>query len=284
MEYSNPELPEGINTSKEHPLKEFLILTAGVTLIISGLILILVLLSDHFAKYIPFSWEKHISLSFVDEAPKNTTNKKNIETYLQNLADKLVLKQPLPDDMTIKVHYLDQDQVNAFATLGGHVYFYRGLLDKMTSENALAMVMAHEIAHVRYRHPIQSLGRGVIFAVIVSTVSSSVGDTIMQSLFNQAGFLTVLKFNRQMEIASDEYAIQSLYAHYGHLKGADDLFKILQDEHGDNEPYEFLNTHPLTTKRLKYIQTTEEKYRPATNAELTALPDQFKKWLANNQK
>ena len=30
MDYSNPEIPEGINTSKQHPLKDFFILSIGV--------------------------------------------------------------------------------------------------------------------------------------------------------------------------------------------------------------------------------------------------------------
>lgn len=285
MEYSNPEIPEGINTSKENPLKEFLILTTAVITGFATLILILVLLSDYIVGYIPFSWESQINLpvSSSEEHRASLPERGRMEAYLQSLADKISETQNLPAGMTIQVHYLDNDTINAFATLGGHVFFFRGLLEKFTSENALSMVMAHEIAHIKYRHPIQSLGRGVIFAVLMSTISSSLGDAIMQSFLNQAGYLTVLKFNRDMETASDEAAIRSLHQIYGHLNGADDLFKILLQEQAGKESYEFLHTHPLTSKRLKHIQTSDVRNKIATNPELTPLPDGFKKWLANTK-
>ncbi len=286
MEYSNPEIPEGINTSKEHPLKEFVLLASGVLVSIFTLILILVLLSDYIVGYIPFSWEKQLSIPFTGSDSSNGTGqaRKPIENYLQGLADKISTAQKLPEGMTIKVHYLDSNTVNAFATLGGHVFFFRGLLEKIPHENALAMVMAHEIAHVKYRHPIQGLGRGVVFAVVMSVISSAMGDAIMQNFFNEAGYLTVLKFNRDMETDSDEDAIQALLSIYGHLDGAEDLFKMLQKEHGNKESFEFLNTHPLTENRISNIQTKAKLHQSTITSVLTPVPDAFRKWLTPTTK
>ena len=59
------------------------------------------------------------------------------------------------------MHYDASDTVNAFATLGGHVVIYRGLLEKLPNENVVAMVVAHEIAHIKHRDPVAALGRGV---------------------------------------------------------------------------------------------------------------------------
>ena len=55
MEYSNPEIPENINTTKEHPLKEFFILSGGIIGCIVVAVLVLSLLAETLAARIPFS-------------------------------------------------------------------------------------------------------------------------------------------------------------------------------------------------------------------------------------
>lgn len=68
------------------------------------------------------------------------------------------MAQGLPASIKVTVHYIDEPVINAFATIGGHVFIYRGLIDAITSENGLSMVLAHEIAHINNRHPIAALG------------------------------------------------------------------------------------------------------------------------------
>ena len=66
--------------------------------------------------------------------------------------------------MKLRVHYVDTAVPNAFAALGGHIAVTRGLYESVQSENALALVLAHEIAHVRARDPIAGIGGGLIAA------------------------------------------------------------------------------------------------------------------------
>ena len=77
--------------------------------------------------------------------------------------------------MAVTVHFADEKTVNAMATLGGNVVFYRGLLERLDSEDAVATVLAHEIAHAKLRHPASGLGRGVAVGVVLSVVSSGMG-------------------------------------------------------------------------------------------------------------
>ena len=60
MDYSNPEIPEGINTSKDNPLKEFFVLTIGVFGAIVLVVTILSLLAEKLAIYVPFSLEQQL--------------------------------------------------------------------------------------------------------------------------------------------------------------------------------------------------------------------------------
>lgn len=271
MEYSNPEIPEGINTSKTHPLKEFIWLTGGVVSVIAVLMIVLILISDVLTRYIPFSVEQKLASSVIK--PDSETGP--LAEYLQTLTQRIALAENLPDDMSISVHYLDDDTVNAFATLGGHVFIFRGLLEKLPNENALAMVLSHEIAHIKHRHPIRSLSRGVLIALAMSVISTSAGDSVTEGFLGEAGLLTVMKYSRDMEAEADQTAITTLLARYGHLAGANELFQILQKEAGSLEVPEFFSSHPLNEVRIKNIN----KHTTHDNNTVTPLPQDYKKWF-----
>jgi len=275
MEYSNPEIPEGINTSREHPLKEFATLSIGVLGGLLAVVLVLSFLADHLAYKIPFSVEQRLAKNwFQGEAASP-----QMEAYLNTLAARIMKAQDFPDDMPVQVHYDKGDTVNAFATLGGHIVIYRGLLQKLSNENAVAMVLAHEVAHVRHRDPIRSIGRGVVVGLAVSMVSTAVGDSMVDSLLGQGGQLTALKYSRGQESEADELATTTLISMYGHLKGATDLFEALQQVQHGKEGVEFFNTHPLTEKRIERIHVHEADLAQEKNSEVTSLPEGFSSWL-----
>ena len=161
--------------------------------------------------------------------------------------------------MIVRVGYRDDRMVNAFATIGGQTVFFRGVLTKLENENALAMVMAHELAHLKYRHVSAALGRGVAVGVILSVVSAELGRNAAGGVLGQAGVATLLSFNRDQERTADEAALRVLHAEYGHVGGAIDLFDAfarLPDAQRDpNLPaIEFLRTHPLTANRIAAIR------------------------------
>jgi len=272
MQYSNPKIPEGINTSKEHPLKEFFKLTIGVFGSLAIVLFILGILADKVAHYLPYSIEENSTLFVSGSHDLN----KPIVAYLQSLADKISQTQDLPENMKITVHYSDGNVVNAFASLGGHIIFYRGLLEEMPNENALTMVMAHEIAHVKHRHPIRSIGRGIVISLVVSLISTSLGDDIVSNVVDSTGNITTLKFNRDHESEADITALQSVKAIYGHTVGADELFMVFKKLEGKSLQPEFLSTHPATDSRIERVRQLNEN----TNSIKTMpLPDDFKVWL-----
>lgn len=280
MEYSNPEIPEGINYSKEHPLKEFVLLTAGVLGLIFAVLLVLSLLADRLAVYIPFSVEQSIAAErFIDSDDNAPVNK-----YLNALAARIARAQQLPKDMSVTVHYVDDDTVNAFATLGGNILMFRGLLEKLDNENALVMVMAHEVAHIRYRHPIRSMGRGVVIGVALSMVSSSLGNAMVDKVLGHAGNITVLSYSRDQEQEADETALKTLVKMYGHVEGAIDLFEVLKKQEKRSLTPEFYSSHPLTDKRLQRIGKFRSNLGDSADGKKTPLPKEFSKWLSKKEK
>lgn len=279
MEYSNPELPEGINTSKEHPLKEFFILTIGLLAVVFIVISILILIVDNFADKIPFEMEKELPISsFIDNLEIE-----KLPPYLNKITQKVLNTYKLPKDMAITFHYVNDDTVNAFATLGGHIVLYRGLLEKLKYEDELAMVIAHEIAHVKYRHPILSTSHGIVVGVVLSAVSSSSGNGVINDLMGSTGMASLMRFSRDFEYQADKDAINSLLKLYGHADGALGLFEVFNSELGEGTSFEFLATHPLTNNRISQTTKIINKSSLSTGNTKKPFPNTFKVWLGNQK-
>lgn len=286
---SNPKLPEGINRSDEHPLKEFAWLLAGVSLALVGAVVILSLLVGWLAPAIPFRWESALtdryeqSLSGAADESR-TSQLEAAEQAVKDLGASLVATQQaeavlLPEDQDIRYyfHLLSESTPNAFATLGGHIFVTTGLLRQVHSENALAMVIAHEMAHITQRHPVQALSRGALFQLLLLMVTGGQGMDGISGVLGQAGLLTVLSFNREMERDADREAIDLLLARYGHLQGADEFFQKMLSLQGDTGWVQWAQTHPGVGERLSAI----ERRNPASHAdeaELTPLDERLIRW------
>ena len=131
---------------------------ASVALI---LFVLVPLMADQLAEYLPPEGEKalgEVTLRQIREAlddsglqpiafctaPEGEQALRRIETRLTAQMD------PAPE---LTVHVLNHDMVNAFALPGGHLVFFRGLIDEAGSPDEIAAVMAHEIGHVISRDP-----------------------------------------------------------------------------------------------------------------------------------
>ena len=271
-EYKNPEIPEGINVTQQHPLKEFLILLVGSVVAISSGVLLLTSLAGYLVQYVPFAQEKELlsglNPSWVKSEASDSARQK--QQYLQTLADQLAANMALPEDMTITVHYSEDETVNALATLGGNIVVFQGLIDVLPNENALAMLMAHEIAHIRHRHPIVALGRG--FAVMLALTSmAGVGDGMMQEWVGSMSMLTLLSFSRTQEAEADADALQGLLRQYGHIDGANAFFVYAAGK-PNMELSPLFSTHPGVEERIARIRQFGNDHVIKTKRELTPLP------------
>lgn len=260
MKYSNPHIPEGINYKQEHPAKEFFILTAGILGIIAVLIIALHLLASYLAHHIPYVYEKKFAGLFETYFTKHYTfndEDTKTQTYLQTLAERLAQCQSLPDDMRVKVHYVNDDTVNALATLGGNIVIYRGLLASTPNENTLAFVLSHEIAHVQSRHPIRALSSGILIGLTLGLLDHALGSGLTGDMLNTANLITQLKFSRHQELAADRIALETLVKCYGNGTGAQTFFtslSLLQKNKSNLLAADFISTHPNHDKRIEAIQ------------------------------
>jgi len=278
MRYRNPSIPEGINTSKVHPLREFALRSLGALVLIGVLALTLGYFGGQLSRWLvsvetEARWGESLREKF-----EETETPLPLRSYLDSLDARIEAVMPLPAGMHVKLLYNADDTVNAFATLGGTIILYRGLLEKIPHENALAMLIAHEMAHAESRDPIVSIGSAIGIQTAVSLLLSGTDAAPLQD----AGLFTQLAFSRDMEQAADLAALQALEAIYGHVNGAVDLFRVIQSERrdgGNGEPPAFLSTHPLDAKRIETIKRIARERGWQRGQPTTPLPAQFRAWL-----
>lgn len=284
MQYENRLPPEGINISRVHPLKQFAQLLVAALILIVVLFFILQASGAFLAKRIPFAFEvsvmQKLNLSFGDEK-----SHPEMTAYLNTLADKISRNMSLPEGMSMKVHYSNTDEFNAFATVGGNLLFYRELLASMPNENTLAMVMAHELSHVLHRDPVASLGGGIASMFALLALTGNAGTKAAGSVLGGAGMLTSIQFTRKMEEQADTEALHALQATYGHVQGSSELFEIFTGSAEDVAPdvqskFEmFFSTHPSDDQRRLRMLELSQQQGWALEGELTPLPEGFKHWL-----
>jgi predicted Zn-dependent protease len=275
--YTNSKIPEGINTSASHPLAIFIKLFAAIAIILIFSAWLLGKSGDYLASIIPYS--KEVALVSQYEIHESKDDSSAIQLYLENLSAHISDAMDLPEGMEIYPHYIDEEIANAFATLGGHIFLYKGLLSKLKNENAISMVIAHEIAHIKHRDPIRSIGQS---AAISAGFLLLLGKSDV-NLLGSAGLYTQLKFSRDMETASDIEALGALIKIYGHGNGATDLFKLLSSLSNEDifqEPTFFV-THPLGEKRVKLIKTIAKENNWSMDKAVTPLPQGFSQWLTD---
>jgi predicted Zn-dependent protease len=252
-EYANPEVPHEVNVSASSPVRDFLRLTAGLCLITVVVTVGVFFAARWWAPHIPFRYERALAgVVTKDEAlpPCAVAGAQ----ALQTLAEGLAAKMDLPAEMSIRVHFSPDKEPNAFATLGGNIVINKGLLQSVHSENALAMVMAHEIGHIKHRDPIVSLGSGVAVAVIFSAV---IGGSDGGALVGWAIGFTQMSFSRDQEARADRAALAALQSYYGYTNGADEFFDYITQEYPKlAQVPAFISTHPTPPSRLQTIRTS----------------------------
>ena len=90
-----------------------------------------------------------------------------LQSYVQEVGFRLAAASPkVRDSLTYHCRVIDMAPPNAFALPGGFIYVSRGILPLLNSEDELANVLAHEIAHVSERHHLQHALRSTPFVPV----------------------------------------------------------------------------------------------------------------------
>jgi Zn-dependent protease with chaperone function len=154
-----------------------------------------------------------------------------------------------------KVYVADTGEVNAFAAPGGHIVLFRGLIESAATPREVAGVLAHEMAHVVERHPVEGLIRSTGLRLLFSALFGDVSDTVA-SFAGLGETLLSLSYGRGDEAEADRVGVEMLNRADIRADGLVDFFRRLEDKGRGTPPQAlaFLSTHPLHAERIEAIE------------------------------
>ncbi len=187
--------------------------------------------------------------------------------YVNRVGQNIVKNSDSKVPFTIKV--LDTDEINAMALPGGFFYVNSGLILACDSEDELAGVMAHEIAHVAAHHAAREMTRmnymqmGQI-PLIIFTQGSYTGYGIYEAS-QLAVPLTFLKFSRNFEAEADYLGIQYMYKAGYDPQGMVTIFEKLDalEKHKPGALSKAFSDHPATPDRIGNVEQEIATILPA---------------------
>jgi len=175
-----------------------------------------------------------------------------LTNYINMICQTIVINSPKP--IAYNGYYaaiLDSGEVNAFASPGGHVFITRGLIDAAKSEDALAAVLAHEIAHIQLGHGLRAIQTNRDLQDWFGQFSLSGARTITDRL--NAGFSRIQEFDADITAMSLLAA-----AGYNPQRMVDMLRELDKKQGGLNAG--FGRTHPSPASRMVNAAVAVNRY------------------------
>lgn len=162
-----------------------------------------------------------------------------------------------------EVNLLASSQINAFCMPGGKIVFYSGILDKLKlTDNEVAMVMGHEIAHALREHARERMAKNAATGIGASLLSQVLGlGQIGQTVTNMGAQLLTLQFSRSDESEADLVGME-LAARAGFDPRAGVTLWQKMGAANQSAPPQWLSTHPSGKARITDIEANLPKVMP----------------------
>jgi Zn-dependent protease with chaperone function len=164
-----------------------------------------------------------------------------------------------------EVHVISVDEVNAWCMPGGKMAIYTGLIQKLNAtDDEIAAVMGHEIAHALREHARERISRQMGTQMTVGLVGALFGiGQLGQSIAGTVADVTLnLPNSRLHETESDRIGVE-LAARAGFdPRAAVTLWEKMSKASSGGQPPKFLSTHPPHADRINDLRAYSEKVMP----------------------
>ncbi len=174
-----------------------------------------------------------------------------VESYLEGEG-----KSAYVEGFEWEFNLIQSDQLNAWCMPGGKVAFYTGILDVCQSEDGVAVVMGHEIAHAIARHGNERMSQGLTaqlggqaLATAVQTEPQLTQQIAMTAFGVGAQYGAMLPFSRLHETEADQMGLYFMAMAGYNPEKAPKLWERMSAL-GGGQPLEFLSTHPNHQTRI----------------------------------
>ena len=170
---------------------------------------------------------------------------------------------PRARDWQWEVNLIGDQQINAFCMPGGKIAFYSGILSKLQlSDDEVAMVMGHEIAHALREHARARMGKNAATGIGASLLSQMFGlGDIGQTLTRYGAQLLTLQFSRSDESEADLVGMEIAARAGYNPRAAITLWQKMATA-GRGAPPQWLSTHPSGNTRIRDLESNLPKVMP----------------------
>ncbi len=214
-----------------------------------------------------------------------------LDDWLQKVGTRLGSESDSPRQ-SYTFFLLKDRQINAFATLGGFIGTNAGLILTAESEDEVAAVLSHEIAHVTQQHVLRAVERaerdqipillGMLGAIVLaqSAGGNSSGDASMAAVASGMGLMQQrqIDYTRSNESEADRLGIRTLSRAGYDVDAMAGFFARMAQATRSNrgsgrEQYpDYLMTHPVTTTRISEAKQRAEQIRKDSRTLITRVP------------
>ena len=200
-----------------------------------------------------------------------------VSTQIRSIAQRLIERVPDVTDALAKsngtetpqnfrnfqwdVAVIQSDQVNAFCLPGGKMAVYTGLIPVAQNQDAMAVVMGHEIAHALLRHGSQRMAQQKLVQMGQMAAGVALGGmdpgqqrAIMGALGAGAQYGFILPYGRNHESQADQVGLMLAAAACFDPHEAIPLWQRMAQLGGGERPPEFASTHPDPENRMAHLQ------------------------------
>jgi predicted Zn-dependent protease len=192
--------------------------------------------------------------------PPNDPQVQRLRAIAQRIIPHTPRWNPKAKDWQWQVNLLKSNEVNAFCMPGGRIAFFTGIIDKLKlTDDEIAAVMGHEIAHALREHGLERIGQSTL-----TSAGARLGGAVLSAWLgidprvtnmgtDLVGQLFLLKFSRNDEREADLVGLD-IAARAGFDPRAGISLWNKMAALSRSEPIELFSTHPLGNERIAQIQ------------------------------
>ncbi len=196
-------------------------------------------------------------------APASDPQAARLRAIAQRIVPFATAWNPRAGQWKWEVNLITSDQLNAFCMPGGKIAFYSGLLAKLQlTDDEVATVMGHEMAHALREHAREQMGKRLATRAGANLFSALLGlGNVGNAVLDVSTQLVSLKFSRDDETEADIVGMDlAARAGYDPRAGVTLWKKMLDASKG--APPQFVSTHPAGATRIADIEARLPKVMP----------------------
>ncbi|CAN1492645.1 HtpX Zn-dependent protease with chaperone function [Rhabdaerophilaceae bacterium] len=219
------------------------------------------------APLVPYRWEASLGESVEKEVLQMVGNGKDVQictrpgTLARAALDEMITKltPSLRLQGPLKVEVIDVPVTNAFALPGGRIFLFRPVIEKATSPDEVAGVLAHEIGHVVNRDAMRGVLHDGALSVLAGLVLGDVTGGTAIALLGRMALGSA--FSREQEREADRVSVDLMQKAGADPRAINIFFKRLIKEVDASAPRsasDLFSSHPMTDERIETVDRLAE--------------------------